>query len=93
MQQVRRELHQHGFNTWAAYPVAGMEIDLVAEHSGKTLGIDLIGYPGEFADVFDLERYRMLQRAGLALFPLSYRAWRQNKEACIEAIRRWHRHL
>jgi hypothetical protein len=93
LQQVRSELQQRGFHTWPAYPVAGMKIDLVVEQSGKTLGIDLIGYPGEFAAVFDLERYRMLQRAGLVLFPLSYHAWRQDENACLEAIRSWHQRL
>jgi superfamily I DNA/RNA helicase len=93
LQEVRSELHQRGFHTWPAYPVAGLKIDLVVEQSGKTLGIDLIGYPGEFAAVFDLERYRMLQRAGLLLFPLSYHAWRQDKDACVHAIWNWHKRL
>jgi hypothetical protein len=91
LQRVRSELQQRGFHTWPTYPVAGMKIDLVVEQSGKTLGIDLIGYPGEFAAVFDLERYRMLQRAGLDVFPLSFYAWRQNKDGCLEAIQNWHR--
>jgi hypothetical protein len=56
LQQVRSELEQRGFHTWPAYPVAGMKIDLMVEQSGKTLGIDLIGYPGAFTAVFDLER-------------------------------------
>jgi len=93
LQQVRDELQQRGFHAWPAYPLAGMKIDLAVEQAGKTLGIDLIGYPGEFAEVFDLERYRMLQRAGLVLFPLSYYAWRQDKDACLEAICKWHQRL
>jgi len=90
LRQVSGELQQRGFHAWPAYPLAGMKIDLIAEKAGKTLGIDLIGYPGRFAPVFDLERYRMLQRAGLPLFPLSYYAWSKDRSTCIEAIQRWH---
>ncbi|MBN2291888.1 MAG: hypothetical protein JXM70_05650 [Pirellulales bacterium] len=93
LRKVRDELQQRGFRAWPAYPVAGMKIDLAVEQSGKTLGIDLIGYPGEFAEAFDLERYRMLQRAGLLLFPLSYYAWQKDKDACLDAISHWHKRL
>jgi hypothetical protein len=89
LEDVRSELEQHGCRTWPAYPVAGMKIDLVAERSGRTVGIDLIGHPGEFARALDLERYRMFQRAGLGLFPLSYRAWHENQASCVEAIEGW----
>ncbi len=93
LREVRGELEERGFHAWPAYPVAGMEIDLVIERSGQTLGIDLIGHPGQFAAVFDLERYRMFQRAGLVLFPLSYWAWQRDKAACVDAIARWHKRL
>jgi AAA domain len=91
--EVRGELQRQGFRTWAAYPVAGIEIDLVIERSGRTLGIDLIGYPGKFSVLLDPERYRMFQRAGLALFPLSYRCWQKDRPASLEAICRWHEAL
>ncbi len=90
LDEVRSALEKDGYRTWPAYPVAAVEIDLVIERGGKTLGIDLIGYPGQFAAVLDIERYRMFQRAGLALFPLPYRVWRRNQPKCIEAIHRWH---
>jgi hypothetical protein len=71
------------------YPVAGLSIDLLVEREYSTLGIDLIGYPGPHAKAFDLEKYRMLERAELRIFPLSYSAWRKDKQACLAAIQQW----
>ncbi|HBO43804.1 MAG TPA: hypothetical protein DD670_07710 [Planctomycetaceae bacterium] len=89
LQAVEAELRREGFETWPAYPVAGMRVDLMVARDGKTLGIDLVGHPGEFASLFDLERYRMLQRAGLTLFPLPFRVWSEDRETCLTAIREW----
>ena len=49
-------------------------------------GIDLIGFPGEFAESFSLERYKMYYRAGLDILPLSYSAWFFNKTLCLDEI-------
>jgi hypothetical protein len=90
LEAVCTELDRLGFRAWRDYPAAGMTVDLVVEQSGRTLGIDLIGHPGPYAPAIDLERYRMFRRAGLLLFPLPCRDWRRDKDACLEAIRRWH---
>ena len=69
--------------------VAGLPVDLLVERNGRSLGIDLVGYPGEFSKAFELEKYRLFQRAGLPLFPLSLRAWRNQRHACLQAIEHW----
>lgn len=84
--EVQEALEAQGFRTWPAYMVAGFPIDLVVARDGGSLGIDLVGHPGAFADAFDLERCRMLQRAGLKLFPLSFFSWRRDPSACLAAI-------
>ncbi len=84
--EVCGALIQRGIHTFASYPVAGMNIDIMAEHEGGSIGIDLIGYPGAYATAFSLERYRMFQRAGLPLFPLPYSAWLEGRDACVAAI-------
>lgn len=89
LEEVRAELQRLGFQVWPEYPVAGQRIDLVVERSGQTVGIDLIGCPGELGDAVTLERYRMFERAGLSLFPLSSRAWSKDKAACLQAIVDW----
>ena len=62
---------------------------------GESSDIDDTWRAPEFADVLaafitalDLERYRMLRRAGLSLFPLSLASWISNESSCIEAIER-----
>ena len=63
-----------------------MEIDLLVQKHGNHLGIDLIGHPGRYAPAFDFERYRILQRSGMNLFPLPWYSWQKSKEGCLEAI-------
>ncbi|MDA1049812.1 MAG: ATP-binding protein [Planctomycetota bacterium] len=86
MQEVRGELSDRKFQTWPEYELAGQHIDLVVGRAGKTLGIDLIGYPGQYGRVLDLERYRILQRASFPLFPLPYSRWQQDRKGCLRAI-------
>ena len=50
------------------------------------LAIDLIGYPGASEDVFDLERYQVLARAGLEMIPLSYAVWKLQPQVALEAL-------
>jgi len=86
MQEVQNELIERDFRTWPEYELAGQHIDLVIGRAGKTLGIDLIGYPGQYGRVLDLERYRILQRAGFALFPLPFSRWQKERASCLWAI-------
>ncbi|MCA9142533.1 MAG: AAA family ATPase [Planctomycetales bacterium] len=86
MQEVQAELTERNFQTWREYELAGQHIDLVVGRGGKTLGVDLIGYPGQYEHVLDLERYRILQRAGFPLFPLPYSRWGQDRASCLDAI-------
>ena len=39
-------------------------------------------------DALDLERYRMLRRAGLSVFPLSFASWNSDESSCLTAIER-----
>jgi superfamily I DNA and/or RNA helicase len=67
-------------NFWTGYSIAGLKIDLLIKYKDKYLGIDLVGYPGEYADVFGIERYRILNRAGISVFPLPYSDWHFENE-------------
>jgi AAA domain len=87
--EVGSVLRDRGYRVWPAYEIAGEVVDLVVERDGRTLGIDLVGYPGPYAESFDLERCRMLQRAGLAVFPLPYSAWKADPATCLTALDRF----
>ncbi|QDV22462.1 AAA domain-containing protein [Aureliella helgolandensis] len=81
---VAAALSERGHLTEVDFPIGGFHLDLLMRGHGSLLGIDLVGYPGMLMDAFQLERYRMLRRAGLHVYPLSYRSWLQSPEAAIE---------
>jgi len=87
--EVQATLSARGFKIWPCYLVAGLPVDMLIEKSGRSLGIDLVGYPGHLSDAFDLEKYRLFHRAGLRLFPLSFSAWQKKRQACLDAIDVW----
>ncbi|MFD0962787.1 AAA domain-containing protein [Pseudofulvibacter geojedonensis] len=68
------------------YTIAGLSIDILVEFEGKYLGIDLIGYPGDFQEAFSLERYKILNRVGISVFPLSYISWKYYKPETIATL-------
>jgi hypothetical protein len=88
LDRVSSRLSSSGFRIYRAFVVAGTVVDLVVEREGKVLGIDLIGQSGTLGTPLDLERYRMLRRAGLSVFPLSLASWISNESSCLEAIER-----
>ena len=90
--RVTDALRTRGFRTWPCYTIAGVEVDLVVEKHDRTVGVDLIGFPGQFARPLHLERYRMFQRAGLRLFPLTLSSWLASEDACIKELESWLAH-
>lgn len=60
---------------WPAFQVAGFDIDILFKIKEQYIGIDLVGYPGEFEETFGTDRYRILRRAGIRVFPLPFSDW------------------
>jgi hypothetical protein len=88
LDRVSSRLSSSGFRVYRTFLVAGTIVDLLVEREGKVFGIDLIGQSGTLGAPLDLERYRMLRRAGLSVFPLSFASWLSNESSCLEAIER-----
>lgn len=86
LDELRAALEKRGWTTWPAYPVAGFRVDLVVERDGRSLGIDLVGHPGEYAGAFEIERYRLWNRAGLRILPLAWSAWQWDPVSCLDAV-------
>lgn len=84
--EVQAVLASHGFKTWTNFHISGVSIDLLVQSGNRFYGIDLIGFPGEMEDYYALERYKMIQRGKILLFPLPYALWRGDKEKCIAAV-------
>ena len=72
---------------YSAYPIAGVEIDIVLVKANKTCCIDLIGYPGAFEDALPVERHQMLERVGIRVFSLPFSHWNMRKTATKNALR------
>ena len=84
--EVSVALQEKKIKAYIARPVAGFMLDIVAVNATKSIGIDLIGYPGDFEEVYSLDRYKMFKRAGFEIFPLPYMSWKRDRELCIENI-------
>lgn len=85
-QQLISELTAQGVECWSGYHVAGVEVDVLCRLSGQYLALDLIGYPGPWADFFELNTYKVLQRAGIEILPISYGLWHIEQKMCIKHI-------
>lgn len=85
-QSVAHAIEEKGITVWRAYHIAGLELDILCRYGDQYLAIDLIGYPGPWADFFDIELYKLLQRAGIKLIPVSFGLWCQQRELCIQQI-------
>lgn len=69
------ETQELGLIIYKGYELSGLVLDMLVEKNGRYIGIDLIGYPGDFEASFSLERYRILYRMGIEVIPLSYPTW------------------
>lgn len=79
-------LTQAGYQCWQGFEVAGVEIDVLCQKQGQLLGIDLIGFPGDFHDSYDVDTYKSLFRSGIRVLPMPYSVWLQQSEACLKMI-------
>ncbi len=71
---------------YRAYPIAGIEIDLLVMHAQHTYCIDAVGYPGDFAESFSIERCKILHRVGLTTFPVAYSRWHLQHEQAVNEL-------
>lgn len=81
-----QELRKRKIRLVQNYTVAGVLMDLVAIYKGKCLAIDLIGFPGEYEDAFHLNRYKIFDRAGFSIFPISLEEWKYRREEILTRI-------
>ncbi len=84
--EVSDALEEINISSHIALPIAGQTMDIVAINGSRSLGIDLIGFPGDFAETYPIERYKMFNRAGMKVIPLPYSGWRNHREECIGYI-------
>jgi hypothetical protein len=86
--EVVQALEALGIEVAAGFLIGGFEVDLLCRRNGRTIGIDLIGFPGPFSAAMSLDRHLMLQRAGIRLFPLSLLEWEMKRVEILAEIER-----
>ena len=87
--EVGRLLAGRGFEVREAFEIGGYSVDLLISRGKQSIGVDLIGFAGRFAEAMSLERHLALGRAGIRLFPLSLLEWEVKKEEIVDTIERW----
>ncbi|MGJ8697695.1 MAG: DEAD/DEAH box helicase [Verrucomicrobiaceae bacterium] len=73
-----------GWKQIAKTSLAGVPIDLLIERDGQLIAIDLIATPGEEGAAVSLSKSLLLQRSGVALYPLRIDEWLHRKNEVIE---------
>ncbi|MCT4638867.1 MAG: DNA2/NAM7 family helicase [Bacteroidales bacterium] len=90
LNEVKELINKWEINSyWSDFTIANLKIDLLVKHNNNYIGIDLVGYPGEYEDIFGIERYRILNRAGIKIFPLPYSDWYFAKENTQNTLKRF----
>lgn len=85
-QRVICELTSLKIETWAGYTIAGTDVDILCRYNGRYLAINLIGFPGPWADFFELDTYKLFSRANIDILPISYGLWVVDKSTCVQHI-------
>jgi hypothetical protein len=83
---VKDVLESHGITVWPAFPMTGTIIDLMVGFENNFVAIDLIGFPGAFEGSCTFDRYKVLSRAGIGVFPLAYAHWKFNQKECLAEL-------
>lgn len=87
IQQFIEHLQGQEYQVLLNYPLAGVEMDMVIMRGKETLAIDLIGFGGDGADAFHLERYKIFERAGLSIIPVCVFSWKTQREKILLNIK------
>lgn len=86
IKEVTTELRKREIKLIQNYSVAGVLMDVVAIYKGNCLAIDLIGFPGQYEAAFHLNRYKIFDRAGFSILPISLEEWKSRKDEIIARI-------
>ncbi len=76
-------------NLWPSYSMSGVLLDLLVKKEDKYFGFDLIGFPGDFEEIYSIERYKVLHRIGISIYPISYIEWRERRKETVDSINKF----
>ena len=71
---------------YRAYSVAGTDVDLLVVQDGRPYCINAIGHPDRLSENFSVERYKILRRVGLPVFPFAFSDWCLNRQRTVHEL-------
>ena len=86
-QEIQTFLKEQNWPFYMNHYLAGMTIDILFKYNDIYFAIDLIGFPGDEKEAFTMERYKILTRVGVKVFPLSFLTWSFNKTDVITKLK------
>lgn len=89
--EVCETLRGLGCDVEEGFRIGGYTVDLLCRKGDVSIGVDLIGFPGRYAEAMELKRHLMLRRAGIRLLPLSLLEWQVQRKEVLEKISAWMR--
>lgn len=87
--EVKRAVEEQGCEVVEGFEIGSYPVDLLCVNDGKSIGIDLIGFPGHGSEAISLKQHLMLRRAGIRLFPLSLLEWETKREKVLCELQGW----
>lgn len=84
-EEIQRALSGAGYECRWNVLVGGVHVDLLAGRHGKWIGLDVICDPSPSGALM-LDDYRLLERAGLKVFPVSEREWREDSAGWVSKL-------
>ena len=69
--------------------IAGSKLDIVLVQKNRVIGIDLIGFPGQFQDQISLESLKSLERSTIKVFLLPFSSWYLDRNQCRKALKKF----
>lgn len=86
---VRAAIQSLGCEAVRGFSVGSYPVDLLCLKDGKSVGVDLVGFPGHGFEAISLQQHLMLRRAGIRLFPLSLVEWETKKDKVLRELENW----
>ncbi|CAG5083290.1 AAA domain-containing protein [Parvicella tangerina] len=71
------------------YAIAGINIDIWAKINDRFVGIDAIGFPGEYEAAISVTKLKILSRLGIKIIPISVSNFLYHKQELKEILQRY----
>lgn len=79
-------LSEAGCEVKINFEIGGYRVDLLCSQGSRSLGVDVVGFPGAHSEALSLDRHLALRRAGISLFPVGLAEWEVKGNEILQEI-------